>query len=175
MHISQNSLFGAVIAVINCFLTVWSRAVSRLGLSILPHCATPSEKPADSKALALFSPSKTYWGAQIHQTRTHLSSGESLEAVMNTVDLVPAYECQPDGRPDGRIHACSRSSHVQNGQGEIGLRGRTGQSDTEKLISTSLNKDINCKGGHLSLDRLLEGQNLVDVPVVLKTPARNQR
>lgn len=94
---------------------------------------------------------------------------------MNAVDLVPMDESQPDGRPDGRIHACSRSSHVQNGQREIGLRGRTVQSGTEKLIFTSLNKDINFKGGHLSFDWLLKGQNLVDVPVVLKTPVKKSQ
>lgn len=55
----------------------------------------------------------------------HLSFGQSLETVLDAVDLVAMNDCQPHCRPHRWVHPCSWSSHIQNGQGEIGLEEKT--------------------------------------------------
>lgn len=65
--------------------------------------------------------------------KPHLSFDQSLKTIMDAIDLVTVNERQSHRRPYRRVHPCSWSSHVQNGQGEISLEGSTGPTSTIEM------------------------------------------
>lgn len=128
---------------------------------ICPFCKAPFQKNKNKK-------NPPHCGN--NKAKCHLSSGQSLKTVMDAIDGVAVNDCQPHCRPHRCVHPCSWSSHIQNGQGETGLEENTGPPSTIELkLAGGQYLDL-CV--HLILDRLFVGKNFVNVPVVLKAPAR---
>lgn len=99
----------------------------------------------------------------------HLSFSQAIEAVINGQHAVTLDDAYPDGGADSSIHPGAGSANVHDGHVNVALVQRGG-SFIKKNKGRMFIPSLTAVSSYFNIWRIDMGQQLVSVPVVLKTP-----